>query len=262
MVWKGPLKEDDRAQQIQIVEQFVSENKSGIVLAPLDDTALKRPVDEAMARHIPVVIIDSGLKGEVGKDFISFVSTDNRAAGRMAGEELARVVGENGKVILMRYMEGQASTTEREEGCLEAIKQHPGIKILVDNRYAGATAAEAQNTAMNIVDKIRQADGIFCPQESSTFGMLLALRQNHLAGKVKLVGFDTAPQLIDGIKKGDIEAVVAQHPKKMGYEGVKILVDYLHGQKVPERVDTGAELITAQNVNTPEIQALLGALTP
>ena len=195
MVWKGPLKEDDRAQQIQIVEQFVSENKSGIVLAPLDNTALKRPVDEAMAKHIPVVIIDSGLKGEVGKDFISFVSTDNRAAGRMAGQELARVVGENGKVILMRYMEGQASTTEREEGCLEAIKQHPGIKILVDNRYAGATAAEAQNTAMNIVDKIRQADGILCPQESSTFGVLLTLRQNHLAGKVKLVGFDTAPTL-------------------------------------------------------------------
>jgi ribose transport system substrate-binding protein len=262
MVWKGPLKEDDRAQQIQIVEQYVSENKSGIVLAPLDDTALKRPVDEAMARHIPVVIIDSGLKGEVGKDFISFVSTDNRAAGRMAGEELARVVGENGKVILMRYMEGQASTTEREEGCLEAIKQHPGIKILVDNRYAGATAAEAQNTAMNIIDKIRQANGIFCPQESSTFGMLLALRQNNLVGKIKLVGFDTAPSLIDGIKKGEIDAVVAQHPKKMGYDGVKILVDYLHGQKVPERVDTGAELITAQNVNTPEIQALLGAITP
>ena len=116
MVWKGPLLENDRAQQIQIVEQFVSEGKSGIVLAPLDDTALKRPVAEAMARHIPVVIIDSGLKGEVGKDFISYVSTDNRGAGRMAGEELARLVGENGKVILMRYMEGQASTTEREEG--------------------------------------------------------------------------------------------------------------------------------------------------
>jgi ribose transport system substrate-binding protein len=215
-----------------------------------------------MAKKIPVVIIDSGLKGQVGKDFISYVSTDNRAAGRMAGEELARVVGENGKVILMRYMEGQASTTEREEGCLEAIKQHPGIKILVDNRYAGATANEAQNTAMNIIDKIRQADGIFCPQESSTFGMLLALRQNNLVGKVKLVGFDTSSPLIEGIKKGDIDAVVAQHPKKMAYEAVKIMVNYLHGEKVPERVDSGADLITAQNVNTPEIQTLLGAITP
>ena len=132
----------------------------------------------------------------------------------------------------------------------------------MDNRYAGATANEAQNTALNIIEKVRQADGIFCPQESSTFGVLLALRQNHLNGKVKLVGFDTAPSLIDGIKKGDLQAVVAQHPKKMAYEAVKIMVNYLHGEKVPERVDSGADLITAQNVNTPDIQALLGALTP
>lgn len=262
MTWKGPLKEDDRAQQIQVVEQFVSEGRSGIVLAPLDDTALKRPVDAAMAKKIPVVIIDSALKGEVGTDFISYVSTDNRAGGRMAGEELARVLGGKGKVILLRYQEGSASTTEREEGFLEAIKQHPDVQVISDNRYAGATAAEAQNTAMNIIDKIRQANGIFCPNESATFGMLLALRQNNLAGKVKLVGFDTSPPLIDGIKKGEIDAVVAQHPKKMAYEAVKILVSYIHGEKVPPRVDSGAELITAQNLNTPDIQALLGAITP
>ena len=106
MTWKGPLKEDDRAQQIQIVEQFVAEGKSGIILAPLDDTALKRPVDAAMAKKIPVVIIDSGLKGEAGKDFISYVSTDNRAGGRMGGDELARVLGGKGKVILLRFLEG------------------------------------------------------------------------------------------------------------------------------------------------------------
>jgi ribose transport system substrate-binding protein len=262
MTWKGPLKEDDRAQQIQVVEQFVSEGRSGIVLAPLDDTALKRPVDAAMAKKIPVVIIDSALKGEVGKDYISYVSTDNRAGGRMAGEELARVLNGKGKVILLRYQEGSASTTEREEGFLEAIKQHPDMQVISANRYAGATAAEAQTTAMNIIDKIRQADGVFCPNESATFGMLLALKQTNLAGKVKLVGFDTSPPLIEGIKAGQIDAVVAQHPKKMAYEAVKILVDYIHGQQVPPRVDSGAELITAQNLNTPDIQALLGAITP
>jgi ribose transport system substrate-binding protein len=262
ITWKGPLKEDDRAQQIQVVEQFVSEGRSGIVLAPLDDTALKRPVDAAMAKKIPVIIIDSALKGEVGKDFISYVSTDNRAGGRMAGEELVRLLGGKGKVILLRYQEGSASTAEREEGFLEVIKQHPDMHVLIDNRYAGATAAEAQTTAMNIIDKIRQANGIFCPNESATFGMLLALRQQHLTDKVKLVGFDTSPPLIDAIKKGELQAVVAQHPKKMAYEAVKMMVAYLHGQQIPPRVDSGAELITAQNLNTPEVQALLGAVTP
>jgi ribose transport system substrate-binding protein len=262
IVWKGPLKDDDRAGQIAIVEQFVSEGKSGIVLAPLDDTALKRPVDAAMAKKIPVVIIDSALKGEVGKDFISFVATDNRAGGEMAAKELARLLNEKGKVILLRYMEGSASTSEREEGFLQEIKKHPGIQILQDNRYVGATAAEAQTSVLNMVDKIRQTDGLFCPNESSTFGTLLALRQNNLAGKIKVVGFDTSPALLDGLKKGEIQALVAQNPKKMGYEGVKIVVAYLRGEKVPERVDSGAELITAQNLNTPEVQALLGAITP
>ena len=111
MTWKGPLKENDRAQQIAIVEQFVSENKSGIVIAPLDDTALKRPIDAAMAKKIPVVIIDSALKGEPGTDFVSFVATDNHAGGKMAAEELLKLLDGKGKVILLRGQEGTASTT-------------------------------------------------------------------------------------------------------------------------------------------------------
>jgi ribose transport system substrate-binding protein len=257
MTWKGPLKENDRAQQIAIVEQFVSENKSGIVIAPLDDTALKRPIDAAMAKKIPVVIIDSSLKGEPGTDFVSFVATDNHAGGKMAAEELLRLLDGKGKVILLRGQEGTASTTAREEGFLEEIKKHPDIQILLDNRYAGNTAAEAQTTAMNLMDKIRQADGMFCPNEGTTFGTLLALRQAGLAGKIKLVGFDTSPALIEGIKKGEIKAVVAQHPKKMAYDGVKILVAKIRGENVPQKEDSGAVLITAENLNTPEIQALL-----
>lgn len=257
MAWKGPLKENDRAQQIAIVEQFVSENKSGILIAPLDDTALKRPLDAAMAKKIPVVIIDSALKGEPGTDFVSFIATDNHAGGKMAAEELIRLLDGKGKVVLLRAQEGTASTTAREEGFLEEIRKHPDIQMLVDNRYAGATAAEAQTTAMNLMDKIRQADGMFCPNEGSAFGALLALRQAGLAGKIKFIGFDTSPPLIEGIKKGEIKALVAQHPKKMAYDGVKILVAKIRGEDVPQKEDSGAELITAENLNTPEVQALL-----
>src|SRR3981081_760857 len=245
MTWKGPLKEDARAQQISIVEQFVSEGRSGIVLAPLDENALRRPVDAAMQKKIPVVIIDSTLKGEVGKDFVAFCGTNNKQGGVMGGE------------ALVKLLDGKGSTSQREEGFLEPIKKSPDIQILVDNRYAGATVAEAQSTAMNIIDKIRVADGIFCPNESATFGMLLALKQNNLAGKIKLVGFDTSPPLIEGLKKGEIQALVAQNPKKMGYLGVKTVVAYIHGEQVPPVTDSGAQLIHKENVDTPEIQKLL-----
>lgn len=257
IVWKGPLKENDRAQQIAIVEQFVTEGVAGIVLAPLDDTALKRPVAMALEKKIPVVIIDSALKGEAGKDFLSFVATNNRKGGEMGGVRLAERLGGKGKVSLLRYQVGSASTDEREAGFLEAIAKSPDIRILVDNRYAGATAGEAKTAAMNMLDNLKASDGVFCPNESSTFGMLLALRQNHLAGKVKFVGFDTSPVLIDALRKGEIDALVAQDPQRMGHLGVKTLVDHLRGRRVDAVVDTGVALVTPENLGTVEIKKIL-----
>lgn len=258
IIWKGPLKEDDRAQQIGVVQQFVASGISGIVLAPLDDTALRTPVKSANDRHIPVVIFDSALKGEVGKDFVSLVATDNKLGGRLGGEELARLLGGKGKVVLMRLAEGAASTSEREAGFLEAMKAHPGITVLVDNRYAGATVATAQDTAMNLIDKIREADGIFCPNESTTQGMLLALRQTGLAGKKLFVGFDTSVPLLAALNKGDIQALVAQNPRKMGYLGVVTVVKHIRGEKVEPLIDTGCVLVTKENQHSAEVKAIIG----
>jgi ribose transport system substrate-binding protein len=258
IIWKGPLKENDRAQQIAIVEQFVTEGITGIVLAPLDNTALQRPVATAMQKKIPVVIFDSGLKGEAGKDFVSFVATDNKKGGNLGGEHLAKLLGGKGNVVLLRYQVGSASTMEREEGFLEAIGKAKGMKMTVDNRYAGATAGEAKTASMNIVDKLKEANGIFCPNESATFGMLLALRQMNLAGKIRFIGFDTSPPLIEALKSGEIDALVAQDPTLMGYQGVKTLVAKLQGKDVPKTIDTGVRLITKDNLNTPEIKKLLG----
>ena len=258
IIWKGPLKENDRAQQIAIVEQFASEGVSGIVVAPLDDAALVRPIQQATAKKVPVVIIDSALRAEAGKDFVSFVATDNKLGGRMGGQELARVLGGKGKVVLLRYQEGSASTMEREAGFLEALAKFPDIKVIVDNRYAGPTAGEAKDAAMNLLDKLQECDGIFCPNESSAVGMLLALRQANLAGKKKFVGFDASATLIEGLKNGEIQALVSQNPYKMGYEGVSTMVKALKGEPVPLRIDTGVKLITLENLNTPEIQQLVG----
>jgi ribose transport system substrate-binding protein len=258
IVWKGPLKENDRAGQIAIVEQFVSDGIGAIALAPLDQVALKRPVAAAVARKIPVVIIDSALEGQAGADFASLVATDNRKGGELGGDELARLLEGKGKVVLLRYQEGSASTMEREAGFLDAIRKHPGISVIVDNQYAGATAAEAQNAAMNMADKLRQADGVFCPNESSTFGMLLALRQSKLLGKLKFVGFDTSPPLLAALRKGEIQALVAQNPTKMGYEGVKAAIAVLAGKSVDPRIDTGCVLITPANLDSEPVKAVLG----
>jgi ribose transport system substrate-binding protein len=258
MIWKGPLKEDDRATQIQVVQQFVSEGVSGIVLAPLDEAALKGPVAAAKAKNIPVVIIDSALVGEAGKDFVSFVATDNEKAGATAGDEMVRLLGGKGKVAILRYAEGSASTDAREKGFLAALKKSSDIQVIVDNRYGGATMDSAKAEAMRMMDKLQEADGVFAPNESTTFGLLLALKQNNLAGKKKFVGFDATRPLVDALNAGQIDALVAQNPNKMGYEGVKALMQQIKGTPPPPRVDTGAALITKQNQGDPAIKELIG----
>jgi ribose transport system substrate-binding protein len=258
IVWKGPVRENDSKQQIQLVEQFTTEGVAGIVVAPLDATELARPIREATAAKVPVLIFDSGLNATAGKDFISFVATDNRKGGRLAGEELARLLGGKGKVVLLRYAEGSASTNEREAGFLEVMERHPGITVISKDRYSGDTVGTAQQAAETMIDKLREADGIFTPNESSTLGMVNALKGNGLAGQKKFVGFDATPQLLSALRANEVQALVAQNPTRMGYEAVKVMAMHLKGEKYEQSVDTGCELVTLKTINEPQVKAVLG----
>lgn len=259
LIWKGPLKEDDRESQISTVESFIDRRVSGIVLAPLDDTALRAPVAAAKGAGIPVVIIDSGLKSE---DFVSFVATDNYNGGTIAGEHLATLLQGKGKVIVLRYAEGSASTMEREKGFLDAVAKHTGIEVVSANQYGGATTETAYKAAENLLAPLSSGgkltiDGIFCPNESTTFGMLRALQEGGFAGKVRFVGFDASSKLVEALEKGQIDGLILQNPFNMGYLGVKTIIDKINGKEVEKRYDTGARLITRENMADPANQQLL-----
>jgi ribose transport system substrate-binding protein len=253
VIWKGPLKEDDREQQIQVVENFVAQRVSGIVLAPLDRKGLVAPVETAVRGKIPVVIIDSGLDSKLP---VSSVSTDNREGGRIAARNLGRMLGGKGNVILLRYAVGSASTEQREEGFLEVMKKdYPDIKLISTDQHAGATRESAKRTSENLLNRFgRQVNGIFAANESSAAGMLLALRDAGLAGgKVKFVAFDSGETLNAGLKAGDIQGMVVQNPLNMGYLGVKTMVAVLQGKKVEPMIDTGVGFVTKENFNSPEM---------
>jgi ribose transport system substrate-binding protein len=263
IVWKGPLKEDDLKGQIDVVDSFVAQGVSGIVLAPLSDKGLAGPVHAAVAAGIPVVVFDSDLSGT---DPTSFVATDNYAAGKMAAEELARRIGDKGNVVVLRYQEGSASTTHREQGFLDGIKAHGGITVVSANQYGGATTESAFATSENLLAAQKaQAGGvagIFAPNESTTFGMLLALRKADLAGKVHLVGFDASDKLVAAVRDGAIDALVLQNPFNIGYLAVKSMAEHLRGKPVEKRIDTGARLATRETLDTPEVRELIQPPSP
>ena len=201
---------------------------------------------------IPVVIIDSGLDAEVGKDFVTFIATDNEQGGRMGGQKMVELLGGKGKVLLLRYQEGSASTDLRERGFIEALSAAEGIELIDPGRYAGATRATAQEAAENLLTTYSDIDGVFCPNESSTFGMLLALRSRQMAGKVTFIGFDASEGLVEALGTGDIQALVVQNPIRMGELGVRAAGDFLQGKTIEPRIDTGVMLVTPDNMNTPE----------
>ena len=256
IIWQGPSNEGDRRGQIDVVQNFVSRQVDAIVLAPLDASALARPVEQAVGRGIPVVVIDSALDSDSQS---SFVATDNTEGGRMAARRLAEVMGGKGNVILLRYQEGSASNDEREDGFLAELEEkYPDMNVLSSNQYAGTTKDSAMKVSQNLLNKFgKDVDGVFCPNEPVAFGMLRALETSKLAGKVKFVAFDAGDSLIKAMREGSIHGLVAQDPYGMGYEGVKAALAELAGEAVDKRIPTRVVSITPENLDSDEIQALI-----
>jgi len=256
VIWQGPVREDDRELQIQVVEGFVSRAVDGIVLAPLDNHALVRPVEEAKRAGVPTVIIDSGLESP---QITSFVATDNRKGGSLAADRMGELLNGKGKVLMLRYMEGSASTQDREAGFVERLKEkYPGIELVSSAQYAGATRDTAKRASESLLNQFaEQLQGIFTPNESSTAGMLLALQDINKAGKITFVGFDASDAFIEAMKAKQLQGIVVQNPFNMGYLGVRTMVEALQGKKVGARVDTGVTMVTLDNLSSPDIQTLL-----
>jgi ribose transport system substrate-binding protein len=255
IVWKGPVREDDRDEQIKVVETFLSESVDGIVLAPLDDRALVPVLNDAKARHVPVLIIDSGVQWN---DYVSFVATDNEKAGGLAADRLGSLLGGQGSALVLRYAEGSASTMARESGFLTTLaSKYPGIKVVSSNQYGGATTETAYAASENLLSTFKDVQGIFCPNESTTFGMQLALDAAGRTGRVKFVGFDASAKLVEALGQGKIDGLVVQNPFRMGEEGVTSILKAIKGQPVDKRIDTGATMVTRDNMAQPDVHQLI-----
>ena len=227
------------------------------MLAPLDARALVRPVESATAAGIPLVVIDSGLE----RATVSFIATDNYEGGVIAARHLSELLGSKGKVILLRYAVGSASTEQREKGFLDELaKAHPGIEIISSTEYAGATRDTAYRTAQALLNRFGdQVDGIFAVNESATIGMTLALREiGKAGGRVKMVGFDAGTQSI-----ADLETrrrAGARRPESTAHglrrrDGGR--QDDPRRATVESRIDTGVVLVTTENMQSESVRPLL-----
>jgi ribose transport system substrate-binding protein len=256
VIRRSPLRDDGREEQIQILEDVLRQGVQGLVLAPSSPDSLAAPVEAAAKMGVPTVVIDSPIHTS---NIVSFIATDNRKGGMLAADHMGKILHGKGKVLILRYLKGSSSTEEREEGFIYQMRRaYPEIELLPCDRYAGATRDGARAATEDLLARYgNDLQAMFTPNEPCTAGALMALQAAQLAGKVSLVGFDSSDIYVDSMRYKKIHGLMIQNPFRMGQLGVTTLMDHLQGKPVARRVDTGATLVTPENMDAPGIHGLL-----
>jgi len=252
--WNGPAQETEYSRQIQIVESMINGRVDAIVLAPTDRVALIGVVERAAREKIPVTIFDSGINTE---NYVSYVATDNYAAGQMAGRRLGLLLRGAGTAAMIMNTPGSASTMEREKGFEDVLaKEFPSLRI-VARQFGQSDRAKALAVAEDFLTAHPNLNALFASSEPSSVGGAQALKSRQLSEKVRLVGFDSSPTLVDDLKAGAIDSLVVQDPFNIGYTAVKTAVANLRGEKPPKKIDSPARLLTSADLGKPDVQRLL-----
>ena len=251
--YEGPTDEKDIEGQIRMVNEAIEENADALVLAASDYTKLVGVAEKAVSKNIPVIIIDSELKSD---KMMSFIGTDNVDAGNKLGETLVQKVGDNCSIAVISFVKGAASAVQREEGLYETLSKYPDIKVL-SKEYSNSDEDIAQQLTESLVEKYPEMDAVVCLNAYGTVGTARAIEKLGLAGKVKVIGFDSTPEEVSFVEKDVIQSLVIQNPFSMGYQGVKYALDAIKDEPIPKLVNTGSEVIDKNNMYKPENQKLV-----
>ena len=252
--WNGPASETEFSRQIGIVDDYINQRVDGIALAPTNGESLAPVVERAFDEKIPVAIFDSGISSD---KYLTYISTDNYRGGVLAAERMGEVLPQGGKVAVIGTLPGSVSTTERENGFKETLaKKFPKLNI-IDFQYGMSDRSKSLAVAEDMLTAHPDLNAIFCSNESGSLGAVQAAKGRNLAGKLKIVGFDTSQTLIEDMQAGNIDSLVVQNPFRMGYLAVSTLIGNVQGKKPEKRIDTGATVVTRDNLQQPAIQELI-----
>jgi ribose transport system substrate-binding protein len=253
-LWNGPQNETDYARQIEIVDSMIARQVDALAISATDEHALVAPLERAIRAGIPVTVFDSAVDID---NYVSFIATDNYAAGCTAARTLAGFIGARGAVAMVMQKPGGTSTVLRERGFDDTIaKDFPHVQI-VARQFGMADPARSRAAAEDILTAHPDLDGLFASSEAASLGSIQAVRNRGLAGKIKLVTFDFSKTHVEALQDGTINAMLVQNPFRLGYEAVKSLADKLHGRNPPKRLELAARVILKSDLDKPDVRALL-----
>lgn len=256
IVVKAPASESDVSVQIQLLNSLAAQGVSAIVIAPINKEALAVPVASIAVKGVKIVVIDTALTGKAAPVFIG---TDHEAAGKAAGELLARVVGDTDEVSFFKHAQASGATTLRETGALATFRASHPKNVVHGDVYASVETGHELEQAHVLLAQYPQTKAILASGTPGTLGMLKALQEKKLAGTVKLVGFgfNLTPDVASALASGALTGWIAQLPKEIGLKGVTSAASLLKGEEVPAVVHTDFIVITKDNLSDAKVQALL-----
>ncbi len=249
----GPASEEDISGQIRMVEAAIEDKVDAIVLAAIDYNLLVPIAEKARNAGIPVIIIDSNINSQ---KMNGFVGTDNVEAGRVLGESMLNSLGTDADIVVVSFVKGAASSNERESGLMEIVNQYENIN-LIETLYCNSDEEIAEELTLDMLERHPEVDAFICLNAYATVGTARGIIAKGFGGDIKIIGFDSTPEEISYLEKGIIELVVVQNPFSMGYLGVKYALDAVKGIPIPESVNTGAVVITKDNMYDLENQKLV-----
>lgn len=262
VLWNGPNDETDSNRQIQIVDSMIARRVDALALSATDERALAAPVERAVRAGIPVSVFDSGVNTE---NYVTFVATDNAGAGVTAARRLAQLVGGKGKIAMVMQKPGGTSTEYRERAFEQTLAKESPAVTLAARHYCHADRARALAAAENILTAHPDIAGIFCSSEAGSLGTILALKSRGMAGKVRLITFDTSETHVAALEDGTIDLMLVQDAVRIGHQAVASLARKLRGETPPRLIPLPANEITKRDLARPEVMQLLrpaGAAAP
>ncbi|MFC4222327.1 ABC transporter substrate-binding protein [Lysinibacter cavernae] len=254
ITFEGPDTEADVDQQIQMLQTALDKGPDAIGFAALDSQAADPLLQQAKDANIPVVAFDSGVDSDIP---VTTASTDNKAAAAEAAKQMADLIGHEGKVALVVHDQTSVTGVDRRDGFVEYMeKNEPKIEI-VDTQYGGGDQAKSADLAKAIIAANPDLKGIYGSNEGSAIGVVQAVTELDMDGKLTVVGFDSGKAQIDAIKDGLMAGAITQNPVGIGYETVKAAVAAINGEKLPKTIDTGFFWYDKSNIDSDEIKAVI-----
>jgi ribose transport system substrate-binding protein len=241
--------------QIPFLNATIAKRPSAILIAPTDVNGLVAPIQRAIKAGIPVETVDTHISKPLA---FTNVSTDNPGGGALAAKALVAAIGGKGSVAIMSTTPGVSTVDERVAGFKAELRKHKSVKYL-GIQYCNDDTPTAARLTSALLARHPDLSGVFAVNVKSGDGVTSAVTSAGKAGKVKLVEFDAGPPQVAALRKGTINALIAQYPYGIGQLGIQLAVKYLKGQKagIKKHYGTPSAVVTKANINTPRIKKFI-----